>query len=378
MSVQRGKGTRFYYYDFQYRKRRYTGPTGQTSKAAAERVERAERARIEAGVGPDEASDMTINAACLRWYDEHGKGLKAADDYEKALDYVVMCLGAGTLLKEIDGPSVKEAMRKRRLILTEFRSKEKVTTRQPSNATVNRQILDMVRRIHRFAQTAWGAKHMQAVDWKKLRLPERKAREREISDDERGKLEAAARREYWREFRAFLGTYGLRLGEMFFSPANVYEVNRQVFVRITERKDGSEYVIVLDGEDGRKMLARKSRAEAAKLDVCWYREKRGELEALNYKAARSAMRRIIKRAGIANLTIHDHRHDVATKATRSQGIAVARSLLGHSSIATTQRYAKVSTEDRLAAISAIKSREMSRESVNDEDNTSDNQGGVVS
>ena len=112
--------------------------------------------------------------------------------------------------------------------------------------------------------------------------------------------------------------------------------------------------------------------------MTFWREGRRHDARANLKAARSAMRRIIKRAGIANLTIHDHRHDVATKATRSQGIAVARSLLGHSSIATTQRYAKVSTEDRLAAISAIKSREKSRESVNDEDKASDNQGGGVS
>ena len=311
---------------------------------------------------------MTINAAAARWFDEHGQTLKVPDDYERSLDYVVACLGANTRLRDIDAPAIKEAMRKRRLMHTEFRSKEKVTMRPPSNATVNRQILDMIRRILRFSQTAWGAKNLRVIDWKKLRLPEKKAREREISDAERGKLEAAARREYWGEFRAFLGTYGIRLGEMFFSPADVYEVDRQVSVRISDRKDGSTYVIVLDSEDGRKMLARKSRAEAAGLDVCWYREKRGELEALTYSAARSALRRLIKRAGVVGLTIHDHRHDVATKATRANGIAVARSLLGHSSIATTQRYAKVSTEDRLAAISAIKSRRPPKTEADGENN----------
>ena len=373
MSVYVGRNTKLYFYDFQYRGKRYTGPTGETSKSAALRVERAERAKVEAGLGPDEASDLTVNMACARWFDEHGQTLKVPDDYERALDYVVSCLGGGTKLRDIDAQAVKEAMRKRRLMHTEFRSREGVTTRPPTNATVNRQVLDMIRRIHRFAQTGWGAKHLQAIDWKKLRLPERKAREREISDVEQGKLEAAARREYWADFRTFLGTYGIRLGEMFFSPADVYEVNKQVSIRINDRKDGSSYVIDLDHEDGRKMLARKSRAEAAGLTVCWYREKRGQLEPLTYSAARTALRRIIKRAGIEGLTIHDHRHDVATKATRSHGIAVARSLLGHSSIATTQRYAKVSTGDRLAAISALKSQAKSRESVNDADKGDTNQ-----
>jgi len=346
MSVYRPKGTLRYVYEFQRKNKRYYGPCETDNLAAAKRLERKKIAEVEAGAGPDEASDMTIDVAAARWFDEHGQTLKAARHYERALDLVVQCFGARTLLREIDGPKVKEAMRQRKLIPAEYRSKSGIKTKAVGNATVNRQVVDIARRILRFAEISWGAKNLQRIDWKKLRLPERKHREREISDDERGKLEGAARRPYWADFRAFLGTYGLRLGEMFFAPSDVYEVDRQVSIRIKDRKDDSAYVIDLDEEDGRLMLARKSRAEAAKLDVCWFREKRGKLEPLTYSAARSAMRRLIKRSGVKDLTIHDHRHDVATKVTRKAGIAIAQSMLGHSDISTTKRYVRVSTEDR--------------------------------
>lgn len=377
MPVYQPKGTDRYVYDFQRKNKRYYGPCETTNYAEAKRVERKKVAEVEAGAGPDEASDMTIDAAAARWFDEHAQHLEAKVHYERSLDLVVRCIGARTKLREIDGPKVKDAMRLRKLIHAEYKSKSGVKTKAVGNATVNRQILEITRAVLRFSEISWGARNLQRIDWKKLRLPEKKHREREISDVEQKKLDDAARRTYWADFRKFLGTYGLRLGEMFFDPTDVYEVERQVSIRIKERKDGSTYVIDLDEEDGRLMLARKSRAEAAGLSVCWFREKRGKLEPLTYAAARSALRRLIKRSGVKDLTIHDHRHDVATKVTRGSGIAVAQAMLGHSDISTTKRYVRVSSKDRLAAIAAIKSREMSREDENTEAKPSENQSGVI-
>ncbi len=152
---------------------------------------------------------------------------------------------------------------------------------------------------------------------------------------------------------------------MFFDPSAVQEIDGAVSIRIAERKDGSTYSIDLDDMDGLLMLARKSRAEVAKLSTVWFREVRIReeivLEPLTYSAARSALRRLIKRAGVKNLTIHDHRHDVATKITRGAGIAVAQSQLGHANIATTRRYVKIAREDRLKGVAAMKSRSKSRD-----------------
>lgn len=377
MPVYQPSGTDRFVYDFQYKNRRYYGPCDTTNRVEAKRVEREKRREAEAGLGPDQAADMTIDAACAKWFDDVGQHLDAKKDYERSLDLIVDCVGARTKLREIDSAKVAQAIAARRLIPAEFRSKDGVTTRPVKNSTVNRQIVDMLRRILRTARTNWGARNMHEIDWKALRLNEGKKREREISDEEHDRLETAILRDYWKDFRGFLATYGVRLDEMFFDPEDVYDVDGQVSIRIRERKDGSTYVLVLMAEDGRLMLARKSRAIAAKLDTVWYREKKGKLIACTYSGARSALRRAIKRAGIRNLTIHDHRHDVATKLAREAGIVIAQAQLGHSDISTTRRYVKVSTKDRLDALSRVKSREKSRDETASAENPEDVQGGGV-
>jgi integrase len=390
VSVYQPKGTDRYVYDFVRKGRRYVGPCETTSLSEARRVERAKIAEVESGFGPDDVSELTIDAAAARWFDEVGQYLKSSQDLERSLDLVVMCIGPRTMLRDIDSAKVTAAMTARRAIPAEFRSSDGVKTRPVKAATVNRQVLDITRRILRRARLGWGAKNLPEIDWGSLRLGEGKKRHREIADDERAALRAAMRRDYWTDFREFLGTYGLRLSEMFFHPSRVAVIDKLVKIRIRERKDGSTYMITLLPEDGRKMLARKSRAEAAGLDTVWFREtgrrrrrKRPslpapppELVALTYAAARSALRRAIDRSGVQDLRIHDHRHDVGTKLTRAAGIAIAQAQLGHSDIATTKRYVRVDDRDLLDALQAMKSRDESREADPSDGNSERKQGGV--
>lgn len=389
MSVYQPKGTDRYVYDFVRRGRRYLGPCETNSLTDARRVERAKIAEVEAGFGPDDASDLTIDAAAARWFDEVGKDLKSAADLERSLDLLTLCLGPRTRLRDIDSARIASAMLARKAIPAEFRSKDGVRTRSVKAATVNRQVLDIARRVLRRARLAWGARDLHEIDWGALRLNEGQKRQREIGDDERERLEAAMRREYWAEFRAFLGTYGLRLAEMFFHPSQVVVVDGLVSIRIRERKDGSTYSIALTPDDGRRMLARKSRAEVAGLDTVWFREVGRKsrrrrpslppppprLEALTYNAARSALRRAIARSGVKDLRIHDHRHDVGTKLTRAAGIAIAQAQLGHSDIATTKRYAKVDGRDLVNALMRLHSRDESREAPAADENVGKKQGG---
>ena len=378
MSVYRPKGSSEYVYDFWRNKERFTGSCETDNHAAAKRLERKKIAEVEAGQRPDAVSEMTIDVAADKWFEEYGKRLDAAKDYERSLDLVVDCVGARTRLREINGAKVAAAMAARRLIPAEFRSKKGVRTRPVKNSTVNRQILDMLRRIMRRARTSWGATNLPEINWRELRYSEGATREREISDEEHEKLDKAILLQHWRDFRDFLSTYGLRLDEMFFHPDDIYEVDKQVSIRIRDRKDGSSYVIDLLPDDGKLMLARKSVASAAEFETAWYYyDRRGTLLPCKYNAAKSYLRKAITRSGVRNLTIHDHRHDVATKLTRAAGIAVARSQLGHASIATTQRYARISTADRLNALSAAKSRAKSRSEDDKSGNSDTNQHDVV-
>jgi integrase len=63
-----------------------------------------------------------------------------------------------------------------------------------------------------------------------------------------------------------------------------------------------------------------------------------------------------KTAGIANLHLHDLRHDFATRLVRAgKPINVVATLLGHSTLTTTQRYAHVEDSTLRAAVAAITS-----------------------
>lgn len=390
MSVYQPKGTDRYVYDFVRKGRRYLGPCDTTSLTEARRVERAKVAEVEAGFGPDDASDLTLDAAAARWFDEFGQYLKRPKNWERSLDMLVLCAGARTRLRDIDSARISAAIVARRAIPAEFRSAAGVVTRPVKPATINRQIIEMSRVILRRAKYSWGAKHLHDIDWSEITLGEGQVRHREIGDDELPKLKDAARRDYWDEFRTFLGTYGLRLGEMFFHPARVTVVDGLVTIAIRERKDGSTYTITLKPDDGRKMLARKSRAEIAGLETVWFREvhKRSrrkrpslpppqpKLEPLTYSAARSALRRLIARSGVADFRIHDFRHDVGTKLTRKAGIAVAQAQLGHSDISTTKRYSKVTGRDMVEGLMRLESREDSRESPSAADNPERKQSGM--
>ena len=55
--------------------------------------------------------------------------------------------------------------------------------------------------------------------------------------------------------------------------------------------------------------------------------------------------RALEAAGIAGFRFHDLRHTAGSRVTRVAGIAVARGLLGHADITTTDRYSHVLMED---------------------------------
>jgi integrase len=378
MSVYRPRGTDRYVYEFQIARVKYRGPCNTENLAEAKRVERKARTDAEAGVKPDAASEMTIDVACDRWFEEVGQHQPSFKNWLRSLKLIEECVGSHVKLKEITTATVAEAVRRRKLMHTEFRNKKGHITasRPPKASTVNRQVVDLMKRIMRRAEIVWGAKNLHRIDWSAIRMTEPPPREREVSDDEHAKLDAELK-PHWRPFRAFLATYGLRLGEMFFAPSDVYDIGGQVRVRIRDRKDGSTYTIDLLPDDGRLMLARKSRAQAAGLATVWFKEWRGKLWAKDYQAARTAIRRAVKRAGLIDFTIHDHRHDVATRLTREAGIAVAQSQLGHSDIGTTRRYVKVSTKDRLDALSRIKTGGKVGETPEDELKPATNQGDGV-
>jgi integrase len=67
---------------------------------------------------------------------------------------------------------------------------------------------------------------------------------------------------------------------------------------------------------------------------------------LTYEGMKSAWRRAIERAGVEDFRFHDNRHTAATRLLRSgANLKVVQKLLRHSDIATTSKYAHVTTDD---------------------------------
>lgn len=67
-----------------------------------------------------------------------------------------------------------------------------------------------------------------------------------------------------------------------------------------------------------------------------------------------AFRRATRKLGIEDLRFHDLRHDFATKLRRNgMGLDLIAALLGHTTLAMTQRYAHLGRDDLRAAVSQL-------------------------
>ena len=333
------------------------GQTGKKTKSAARQVERKRITEVEADQRPDWASKLTWEAACDLWYDQVGQYRKSWKDSSRSLELLCILIPPRKKLKDITTQTIAEAIHGRRAIPTGRGNGV------PKNSTINRQVVEPAKQVLRRARRVWGARALPIIAWDELRLDQGDIRKRELADAEYHAFFEALSPAHWEPFFKLKLTYGMRIGEMFFHPARVAQIDRRVKIRLKDRKGKGQvrtHYVSLDEEDGALMLARKGRAEAAGLATVWYYEDRGIMTPMTYAGAREAFARAIAKAGIEDLTMHDFRHDAATKITRADGIATAQALLGHADISTTQRYAYVNDEDVIDAVSAVKSRRNSR------------------
>jgi integrase len=321
---------RYWHYDFVYKGRRFHGSTGQENKRNAEAVERARRLEAATGTGQD-AGELTLALAVSRYYDEVNHTLAAEVDLQRRIDVVIHCVGGARLLKEIDTATIAEAIRKRR----------KYPGRTPAPATVNRDLIDhTLRPLLNRARKVWGARSLPAIDWRAVRLKEPKGIVREYSAAEvdawRAGLEPVPRLAL-----DLMLTYGLRFGELFFSPADVDGVGMRLTLR--NRKAGDSLSVPLRAEHARVLAAMASTRRPGET-----------VFAFTYYGLHSRLRTAASKAGLGARAIHGARHHAATTLLRATGnLKLTQRMLGHASIQSTMRYAHATEADLRAALDGM-------------------------
>lgn len=360
MSVYKPAKSRFYQYDFRYKGKRYTGSTGVETIRKAEEVERKIRGDVALGLYDDQAG-MTLDQGAGQWWSEVGRHLRTAKDVERRLEILLRLLGPQTRIVDLTTRKVSVAIEKRRGETYQKAPDRpgKPAKRYPvKNATVNADIVGMLRRIMTRAEAVWEVKPIPKIDWKALTLSEPEPELRIYTPDQRqawmGQCDPVTR-----VMLDVLLTYGLRLNELFFPPSAFDPSGPRV--AINKRKRGA-LLLPLRQDHGRDVAARVGRAQAAELETIWFeeqvipaagkREERIELIPLTYYGVQARLRSAAKRAGLdMPRIIHGARHHAGTVMLANSGnLKLTQQLLGHADIKSTLRYAHALESDLRAAL----------------------------
>lgn len=362
MSVYKPAKSRLWHYDFQLKGVRFHGSTGQTSRRAAEAVER--QRRLEAATGSmGEVGQMTLDAACGRYWEEVGIHRGDAEDVERRLTALIRLLKPHTILAHINQAVVAKAVQDRKKIGRKRGKAADAKVYLPSNSTVNRDVIETLRPVLKRAKTHWtpkGAAHgLPEIDWRELRLPEPRGLSRSYSAAEQAAwIEAGEAEDVGLAVEMIL-TYGLRLGELLFGLDQLGgDLSRPTLMLQKGRKRDVLLEVALTREHGRLLFARATRARSADLDTVWFVQAglnpdgTERLEPMTYAMLEYRLSKAADAAGIkGGRRIHGARHHAAGAILRdTKNLMAVKGLLGHASIQSSQRYTHVLNDELRDAI----------------------------
>lgn len=341
----------FWHFDFVVRtpdgdRRRFHGSTGQRSRSKAERVENQHRERAATGRF---GHALTLDDAAYRYHDEIA-GQPSADDTATSLAHLCRLVGGATLLISLDAARIAEASRRRSAERVVVKTREGPRTHGlVSPATVNRQVVEMARRLLHRAKRRWGVPVDVDIAWRSLLLPEA-ARTRVLTDAERTAYLAAIREDFQPIVTAYLLT-GARRAALCGLKKSEVDFERDGFTILLKRKSGElprEHFVPFT-----PALRAIFRAEMGKSPLpvvfTYVRQqgkRKGLREPIGYSSFRKAHEAARIAAGVPEFRFHDARHDTATRALRAtKNLKLVQRMLGHADIASTARYAHVLDDD---------------------------------
>lgn len=321
MSVFLRQGSPYYYAEFIIRGDRVVRSTKTTSRREAQAVEkslRLELARKEPRLGAGEAK-LTLDQACGRYWEEHGRKLKDARNVRRWLQYIVRHIEQTTPISALSAKHVTAMVA----------SLEKADV---GRISINRTVTTL-QGVHNRAAKKWE-EPVRVIDWRGMKSKET-ARTR-AETRERCQAILAALPPHIKAIVLFILTTGLRKGEAF----------SLVWPRINF-ENGSINVKVKGGHDREVMLT----PEALLVLHEQPREGRYVFDKTNW---RKHFEKALSIAGVENFRWHDLRHTFATWMGQSGApLEIIRDQLGHSSISVTQKYRHVVQGELKAALQRV-------------------------
>ena len=355
----------FYTFDFvlkpagQTRSQRFTGSTGQRTKEAARRVEAQMRELAATG---KLGTLLTLGDACQRYKREVSDlaaTAAARRQHDLCLAELIAYYGADTPLVSISPDLVAKVVAERAAmpVLVKTRTPEGIQwlpgDRLPSASTVNRQVVEPLRRVLRRARKHWKIPvDLDQFQWggrDGLKLAEPEPRVRELS--------AAEEMAFWKElpsdYHALCELYiisGRRQSSWLDLTRFDVDLDRgAVRVRLLKkRKAGFQWIELTERELA--IIAaelEKSKGFSAVFTAVSQRVRdKGKRQKITPRMLYAHVTAAMDRAGIKDFRPHDFRHTFASRALRHDpNLKKLQTAMDHSSIASTTRYAHVLQDD---------------------------------
>jgi integrase len=313
--------------------------------------------------GAERSAVITFDAASARYWLEKGQHSKERDLTE-AIQRLVDWIGPATPLSDIDDNLLAQIVARRRGEPRMGRPKLGLV----SAATVNRTVTELLRRILTRARTVWKIPLPDEPNWSAHIVREPEERIRELGFDEEAKIEAEERDDY-QPARLFAQATGLRRREIV--TLTWPQVDWQNGVIRVVGKGDKPHVLPITRELTDILWPLRDHHPTHVFTFIAQRTWRDPKSGRQYVGGRrypiteqgwsSTFRRMRKRAGIADLRLHDLRHTAGTRTLRaSKNIRAVQKMLGHADIKTTMRYAHALTEDVAEAMRARPADEAER------------------
>lgn len=383
MALYKRAGSPFWQFEFQHDGKPIRRSTGTTSEKQARAIERKakaelkEQAIIARVLGAPVTASITITEAALKYWgeveDKHASGTDTYRDLMRLVNH----FGKDTPLAEIDDDAVRGLVKWRRQhrVMPHNAPKDRKPEDYPfvSPATVNHTVIRLQALFKRAKK--WKGENRQRLkfpdepDWPEHKLPVAKKPARILRANESKKLDAATRDDYadFQEFahesgRRFSYCYGLKWSEVDWDKLLINKTGKikpdgtpkeeplpitPKILAILKRQRGNHpvyvftYVARVHREARRKGQTYINKATGNPFVAQWDQRPivKGKRYHLLRNAAKTAFRRAVAAAGIEDFGFHGIRRTRATEVRNATGdTRMVQKLLGHTSIATTERY----------------------------------------